>query len=542
MVSSDKENNKDKEKRKISEIKIFPIPFDLKDINENISISTAKPARPSKEQIINKAIEFHLKGNIQKAIKCYQYCINKGLNDHRVFSNYGIILKNLNQLKEAEILLRKSIEIKSNFANAHYNLGNILKDLGNLKEAELSYRNAIKIEPNFADAYYNLGNIFKDLGNLKEAEISLQKAIKIEPNFADAHYNLGNIFKDLGNLKEAEFSYKKAIEFKPDFVDAYSNLGSIYVEFLKYNDAELTTRKAIELKPNYAEAYSNLGGILSELGKLEEAEQSLFKAIELKPDLSTAYWNLYWLSDSIDEAEERIHKCLNIDQNKLNAKIHLSIIKLHQGDQSLFENIIQLFDKDHILIRSIKWVLTLPQTPQLFFNKWDLYKNMIRKSKTKTAFYEYGVCRGVSFRYLIKFFNKGYGFDTFEGLPEDWNNKYKKGSFSAEGKIPEVKDGTFIVGKFEDTLPGFFSEYRPVASLINFDADLYSSTLCALNYSIPVIDKNTILIFDDFLNFDNWEQNEYKALNEFCTNNNLSYKVIAISYSSRQVAVKLIGV
>ena len=54
--------------------------------------------------------------------------------------------------------------------------------------------------------------------------------------------------------------------------------------------------------------------------------------------------------------------------------------------------------------------------------------------------------------------------------------------------------------------------------------------------------KNTILIFDDFLNFDNWEQTEYKALNEFCSNNNLTYKVLAISYMTKQVAGKLIGI
>ena len=81
-----------------------------------------------------------------------------------------------------------------------------------------------------------------------------------------------------------------------------------------------------------------------------------------------------------------------------------------------------------------------------------------------------------------------------------------------------------------------------MASLINFDADLYSSTLCALNYSKPIIDKDTILIFDEFIINPNWEQDEYKALNEFCSNNNLSYEVLAVSYMSLQVAVKLIGV
>ena len=38
---------------------------------------------------------------------------------------------------------------------------------------------------------------------------------------------------------------------------------------------------------------------------------------------------------------------------------------------------------------------------------------------------------------------------------------------------------------------------------------------------------------------ENWEQDEFKALNEFCVNMGISYEVIAISFSSKQVAVRL---
>ena len=98
------------------------------------------------------------------------------------------------------------------------------------------------------------------------------------------------------------------------------------------------------------------------------------------------------------------------------------------------------------------------------------------------------------------------------------------------------------LGKFEDTLPSFFSESRPMASLINFDADLHSSTICALNYSKTVIDKDTVLVFDEFIISENWEQDEFKALNEFCSNNRCSYEVVAISFFTKQVAVKLIDI
>ena len=80
-----------------------------------------------------------------------------------------------------------------------------------------------------------------------------------------------------------------------------------------------------------------------------------------------------------------------------------------------------------------------------------------------------------------------------------------------------------------------------MASIINFDADLYSSTICALNYSRPVIDQHTILIFDEFIINKNWEQDEYKALNEFCFNNNFTYEVLAISFFTKQAAVRLTG-
>ena len=107
---------------------------------------------PSKEQIISKAFQFHSEGNISEAAKYYQYFINQGFNDCRVFTNYGVILKDLGKLKEAEASYRKAIQLNPDFANAYSNLGILLKDLGKLKEAEASYRKAIQLNPNFTNA------------------------------------------------------------------------------------------------------------------------------------------------------------------------------------------------------------------------------------------------------------------------------------------------------------------------------------------------------------------------------------------------------
>ena len=65
-----------------------------------------------KEQIIYKAFKFHSEGNISEATKYYQSFIKQGFKDFRVFSNYGFILLGLGKFKEAELLLRKAIELK----------------------------------------------------------------------------------------------------------------------------------------------------------------------------------------------------------------------------------------------------------------------------------------------------------------------------------------------------------------------------------------------------------------------------------------------
>ena len=270
---------------KIAEIKTFSVPFSSGEIKENIAISTNTPSKSSKEQIINQAIKFHSQGNISEAAKLYQYLISEGCNDHRVFSNYGTILKDHGKLKEAEISTRKAIKINPYLADSYYNLGNILRDLGNLQEAEICQRKAIEINPEFALAYFNLGNILNALGRLQEAEIFQRKAIKVNPNFAKAYSNLGSILSDLDKLKDAKFFTSKAIQLNPDFAEAHYNLGIILKNLGKLKEAEFSLQKAINIKAS-SDAYFALASCLYEKKEFNYALENLFKAREIIGDES----------------------------------------------------------------------------------------------------------------------------------------------------------------------------------------------------------------------------------------------------------------
>tara|TARA_B100001057_G_scaffold448168_1_gene488295 strand:- start:176 stop:1852 length:1677 start_codon:yes stop_codon:yes gene_type:complete len=484
-------------------------------------------------------------GKLKEAKTSFSKAITLKPDFFQVYNNLGNTFKNLGKYEDAQISFKKAIDLNPNFAEAHNNLGNILNELGKLNEAQTRYQKAIALKPDYAEAYNNLGNTLKDLAKNKDAQISFERAITLRPDFTEAYNNLGNIQKEFGKFKDAQINYQKAIDLNPNFAEAHNNLGNILNELGKLNEAQTSYQKAITLKPDYAEAYNSLGVTLKELGNLNEAESSHKYAIKLNPDFADAYWNLYGIQKNILIAEKWIDKCLEVNKNYLVAKLTKAALRFYQGECDLYENLMQSKFKHHSYIRSFSWVFNLPNQPELHFNKWHFFDAIIKKSEVSKPFYEFGVWRASSFKYLIKTFKKGYGFDTFEGLPEDWDVGdaiEKAGAYSSDGIVPKIKGGEFIVGKFEDTLPTFFSENRPIASLINFDADLYSSTICALNNSKSIMDRDTILIFDEFIINDSWEQDEFKALNEFCLLNNFQYEVIAVSFFTKQVAIKLIGI
>ena len=322
-------------KKIVPQVKTFPVPFSIAEIEENISICINGASQFSKEQIIHQALSFHQEGMTSEAEKLYLYCIDQGFKSDRVFCNYGVILRELGNLKEAELSTRKAIELNPNYVMAHSNLGNILRELGKLKEAELSTRKAIELNPNYSMAHSNLGIILRDLGKLQESEQPFRQSIELNPYYAEAHLNLGVVLQALGKLHEAESSLRKAIEINPNSTKAHLNLGIILQNLGKLEEAELSTRKAIELNPYYAEAHYNLGNIYIDLGQVEEAELSTRKAIELNPDFASAHNNLgsiFAEAEKLQEAESSLRKAIEINPNSTKAHLNLGNVLISLGN------------------------------------------------------------------------------------------------------------------------------------------------------------------------------------------------------------------
>jgi tetratricopeptide (TPR) repeat protein len=94
---------------------------------------------------------------------------------------------------------------------AYNNFGSLLKEIGDLKNALQAYEIVIKTDPNFALSYYNLGGTFKAMERFQDAIAAYQKAIKLNPDYAFAYQNLGVVLLKAGNYSDSMESFKIAI-------------------------------------------------------------------------------------------------------------------------------------------------------------------------------------------------------------------------------------------------------------------------------------------------------------------------------------------
>jgi hypothetical protein len=115
---------------------------------------------------------------------------------------------------------------------------------------------------------------------------------------------------------------------------------------------------------------------------------------------------------------------------------------------------------------------------------------------------EFGVYQCTSIRKIRNILDDSFqvfGFDSFEGLPEDWEGTIcKKGFFNKNGEVPVIEGIKFYAGWFDDTIHEYIKIAEPIG-LLHVDCDLYSSTVTVLENLRPYIVKDTIIVFDEWL-------------------------------------------
>ena len=183
----------------------------------------------------------------------------------------------------------------------------------------------------------------------------------------------------------------------------------------------------------------------------------------------------------------------------------------------------------------------MPKVPS-FSDRFFLLKESVQNvdKKINGLYCEFGVGSGGTINYIASLVDvQIHGFDSFEGLPEDWRDGFQKGAFKMDN-LPKVRSNVVLhKGWFNESLPKFKEAFNAPLSFLHMDADLYSSTKTVFEILGDRIVPGTVIQFDEFFNYPCWKDNEYKAFMEFVESHKVKYQFIGYSLD-QQVAVKII--
>jgi hypothetical protein len=176
-----------------------------------------------------------------------------------------------------------------------------------------------------------------------------------------------------------------------------------------------------------------------------------------------------------------------------------------------------------------------------FDSQRELIEYALRAVKVDGHYLEFGVFTGGTIRFIAARTSGRlvHGFDSFEGLPEAWGGFNLGGrAFDLKGRLPRVPANVRLYrGWFDTSLPAWLKANVGSIAFVHVDCDLYSSTKTIFTLLAERLVPGTVILFDEYFNYPNWEHHEFKAFQEFVAERGVKY--IYLGFARQQVAVRI---
>lgn len=361
----------------------------------------------------------------------------------------------------------------------------MLQSTGRDVEAESICKQIFSVRPNHPEALHLLGVIALKDGNIPTAIIALSKAAQRNGNNPQIKSNLGLAYHEEGQLDQAIKHYRDALESHPGYADAYYNLHAAQLDPRDLAPAIKSLRALLQISPNDIDARFMLGVLLEYRGSVASRDQ---------------------------EEASRLFNELPASNSVLAARLDAW--------------------------RYLKSVCST--LPSITGSNIQTFRLAVDAAKVSGLVLEFGVRHGNTIRQIADLVRQEvHGFDSFEGLPEQWHHE-PKGSYTTKGQIPEVPQQVKLhAGWFEETLPAFLQQYPGKVRLVNIDCDIYSSTKTVLDALATRIVSGSVIIFDEYIGNEHWREDEFKAFQEAVTEYGWEYEYLSFSFFTKQVTVRI---
>lgn len=184
-------------------------------------------------------------GRFEEAEKCLARVARLG--DPVALCLLGIAQHSMAKYSEAEVALRRAVELDPTYDEAYHNLGMVLST-SRPQEAEEMFRTALRIDPDYAPAHRELGFLL-DRRDEPTAGQYLKRAVELDTSHPWAHVYLGAHIERAGQIDRAMEEYRAAARLAPDMAIPVFLLGRLNESLGNLELAREQIQRAAELEP-----------------------------------------------------------------------------------------------------------------------------------------------------------------------------------------------------------------------------------------------------------------------------------------------------
>jgi Flp pilus assembly protein TadD len=384
---------------------------------------------------------------------------------------------------------------------------------------------------------------------LKQALDAYRRVLQIDPQSVDAHMNVGAILTNTGQQADARRHFTKALGIQPGNASMRRDFAGALIEFGCWEEALSELGKAIALEPGDARAHADMGFVHVENGRKKEALAAFEKAIAVDPLFAPSYFTKHVaLYDDSDPkaATDALTQAVAYDPESVWYRFHLAVLLDQMGQAAAARQHIENLDPDKHVCRGAldSWDYVKSKrskATRIFATRREALLFGLDQAKVDGLVMEFGVRYGSTIRWIAgRSSGKVFGFDSFRGLPEAWHIQ-PESTYSTHGEAPRVPPNVeLVVGRFDQTLPGFVVSNEGPVRFMNVDCDLYSSAKTVLDSVGDRIVPGTVIAFGEYIINDHWRDDEFKAFQEAVLARGWTYEYLAFGMLTQQAVVRIL--
>ena len=421
------------------------------------------------DQAFVMAVQFHRKGDYQKAELIYHHILKVQPTHYLSLGNLGLISIQLNKIEEAKQYFSQSTAINADYYEGHTNLGNLHFNQGQYESAVKAYKKAISISSNDADVWSNLGATYLRMERDEASIICYQEAIRLNPNRFDLHNALGDCYYILKMYENAIKSYRKSLSINPNQIKYCHNLGYAYQNLGKHREAIKYYKKALIIDPENIDLHVNLA--------------TVFLLIK---DFKNGWAEYEWRRKS-DQYRKFSYNDLGAEE-EIEGKSLLIYAEQGMGDTIQFMRFISLIDNGTNDITFL-----CPQPLKSMLEVWSLFSDEVKILSEYQRLAEFDLCLPLmSLPHIL-------GIDCISEIPQALPEQFSADSFRKRNSEKTGSEVNLKVGLVWAGNPDHVRDNQRSVSLSQL-APLVSLSGCTF-FSLQVGDARNELYQTDNLYF-----------------------------------------